>query len=426
MSGLRIFLLIIMTAVMLVMTVIVQAGQIECDVLQYKLGRLYFPHGQEEMVFEHSPFTIYKGDDSICSGMIGFSGDGVSYSEPLGYELDNDKIESLHAEIATAEIDSTSTIRIGFELPGGENCGPVGSEKTFDELNPPLRAITKNGNPLELHFYNSFLEMTFGLEAHKIDGFISFNEYKPSDEDIITVAYPAEFFAVLFPIVSHPVNDRGVLSTSMYYRFNPLQSSSFFSGDGVRPFNSLYLKDAPTGRFYDYDPEKGRDLLKALKKKPKEISIAVSEPTLIKTANYFVDILNRDRIKCRFEKDRDNYHDIYLDLVPLSEDDPAGSLRYIVRVLSADTLSGEPVNTVIRIIDNYIKQGDKISDVAKAAYYYDRAERSLIDDLGVFPLFRPIVYMTSYRYLSNFNYDMYISDRLDEVTRIVMPGGGTK
>ncbi|RKX25412.1 MAG: hypothetical protein DRP46_12025, partial [Candidatus Zixiibacteriota bacterium] len=103
-----------------------------------------------------------------------------------------------------------------------------------------------------------------------------------------------------------------------------------------------------------------------------------------------------------------------------------GSLRYIVRVLSADTLSGEPVNTVIRIIDNDIKQGDKISDVAKAAYYYDRAERSLIDDLGVFPLFRPIVYMTSYRYLSNFNYDMYISDRLDEVTRIVMPGGGTK
>lgn len=418
--------MILIFALLVLMIDPVWAGQVRCGILQYKLDRLYFPFGEEENIFPNSRFVLYNNTDSLMTGRIASSQPGVSYSYPMDSSLALSDIDSLHAIIETADIDSVSMIRIGFDLPEGRKSTLHHNENIPGESAPLFHIVTSAGNPLEIVIYNSFLEMTLALEAHQIDGFISFNEYKPFGADIATAAYPAEYFAALIPDVSRPVNERGILSTSLYYRFNSAQSSAYFAGDGVRQFNSLYLKEPPVPRFYDYDPEKGRNLLKALGKKPKEISIAVSEAALIGTANYFIDILNRDRIKCRLEEDRDKDHDLYMDFVPLSETDRAASLRYIVSVISADTVSGEPVNTTLKIIDNYIRQGDALTDAGSAAYYYDRAERSLIDDLGVFPLFRSTIYMTAYDYIRNFNYDMYINSRFDLIGRIGLPEGASE
>ncbi len=402
------------------------AGQVRCNILQHKLDRLYFPFGEEANIFANSRFVLYNNTDSLMTGRIASSQPGVSYSYQLDSSLALSNIDSLHAIIETADIDSVSTIRIGFDLPEGRKSTLLYSENIPGESAPLFHTVTSAGNPLEIVIYDSFLEMTLALEAHQIDGCISFNEYKSFGVDITTTAYPAEYFAVLIPNITHPVNERGILSTSMYYRFNSAQSSAYFAGDGIRQFNSLYFKESSVPRFYDYDPEKGRSLLKALGKKPKEISIAVSEAALIETANYFIDILNRDRIKCRLEEDRDKDHDLYMDFVPLSENDRAASLKYIVSVISADTVSGEPVNTILKIIDNYIRQGDALTDAVSANYFYDRAERSLIDDLGVFPLFRSTIYMTAYDYIRNFDYDMYINNRFDMIGRISLPGGASE
>ncbi|MEW5923070.1 MAG: hypothetical protein AB1746_03700 [Candidatus Zixiibacteriota bacterium] len=417
---------IFICAVVLLVVGEIQAAQLQSKVLQYKLDRLYFSFGEEAFIFKNGLFILYDGADSILAGKIELSQPGVSYSFPLADSLVIDDMDSLYALIETADIDSVSRIRIGFDLPEFQKLNERHNENIPGEIAPALQFLTTAGNILEIAFYESFMEMTMALEAHQIDGFISMNEYRPSNDAVTTTACPAEFFAALLPVISHPVNNRGILSTSMYYRFNEAQSAAYYNGDGARPFNTLYLKDSTGSRFYEYNPERGRKLLNALDKKPKEIAIAVSERTLYKTANYFIDVLNRDRMKCRLEKDRNKNHDIYLDFVTISEDDPVTSLRYIVNVIAADTSAGDPVNTVLRIIDNYIRRGDAMMGTNETAYYYNRAERSLVDDLGVFPLYRPTIYMTSYKYITGFTYDMYINSRFDEIGRIILPGDNAK
>lgn len=400
----------------------VQAGELRSDILQAKSDRLYFPHGREKLIFARSRFTLYNDNDSLCSGLIEFSGPGVSYSAPI-YSLPGLlNIGSLYALIETAEIDSVSTIRIGINLPDRRGLS-VSNGRLFEESNPPLKLFSDNGNPFEIVFYDSFLEMTLALEAHRIDGFISFKEYRPSGGDIVTTAHPFDYFAALIPNVSRSVNRRGILSTSLYYRFGPSQSSAYFTGDGVRPFNRLYMRGGDGPRFYEYNPGKGRRLLKSLDGKPKEISIAISETMLTETGNYFIDILNRDRIKCRLDRYRENY-DLYLDFVPVSPDDPSVGLKYISRVVASDAPAGDEVNETLRIIENYIELGDGAADRDAAMYYYERAERGLVDDIGVFPLFQPTIYVTSYDYIRNFDYEIYVRDELKSISRIILPGRG--
>ena len=69
---------------------------VSARVLQVRLDRIYLNHGRDECVFRNSRFVIHNGYDSIYSGCIEASYQGVSYSYPTDGLFDTIPTQSLH------------------------------------------------------------------------------------------------------------------------------------------------------------------------------------------------------------------------------------------------------------------------------------------------------------------------------------------
>ena len=92
-----------------------EAGERRCEVLQYKLDRLYFSAGEEADIFSHSSFMIVCGSDTLYRGRIDRALAGISYSDSTGGFFDSVILTSCYALVETAESDSTAVIRIHFQ-----------------------------------------------------------------------------------------------------------------------------------------------------------------------------------------------------------------------------------------------------------------------------------------------------------------------
>ena len=72
------------------------AGEIEKDILKYKLDRLYFDCGVEALVFENSNFSVIHKKDTIYKGQIEQSSTGISFKSfrPVPASLEKDVTSS--------------------------------------------------------------------------------------------------------------------------------------------------------------------------------------------------------------------------------------------------------------------------------------------------------------------------------------------
>jgi hypothetical protein len=376
---------------------LVAAAEINCKILQYKLDRLYFPIGSEENVYPSNRFTVYVAGDSIYSGVIESSQIGVSYSRTTHYFFDTINIDSCWVLIEAADIDSTSDIVIGLprDIPIESILpSPVAPSNT-----------AQNGNNLITKQYDSDIDMTLDFESGRIDGFFSFSNIITDKTEARTISSYSPYFAALIPNISHDVNKNGLLTKSLYYRFDKTRLSLYFDGDNMRAFNCFYPVDKFCTTESEYNWQEGEDLLTQIDKYPKQIKIYIDDKRLAKLGRYYADVLSRDRIKTILTEDKKDA-DIYLIFVPTLTEQPDSSLYYMYNFLTDDTIAGGNANETIEMIGEYLAFSRQTTSPEAKEYYINLILDRLKNEIGAFPLFQPTLFFTADKQLRGFGFDL--------------------
>ena len=308
-----------------------QAAEVRVPVLQAKFDRLYFGAGQEANVFSGSPFVIECGADTVHSGLIQQSHHGISISEVVE-DIDSVDFESCLVVITTAVADSHAVIRLGTDIP--LDSGVAGgifawsdsslSVSLFDKT-ITLLAVSEDSlatfDSLVVVYFPDSAELNFSLAGEQLDGYLSYSRYEPMGSTYEVYQSTIPLVAALIPNPSREINHIGALTTSLYYRFDHARLSLYFKGDRVQPVHSFDASGPLRPRAFPFDVEKGRRLFSRLPNRPRKITMYVGNPVLQSVADYFSDILARDR--CRTERVTNMTEaDIAVVFVPYSADVP--------------------------------------------------------------------------------------------------------
>ncbi len=402
----------------------VDATELKTNILQYKQGRFYFPAGREALVYPHCSYVLFNGDDSILSGKIEVSALGVSYSDQAGAALDSTILDKLTAVITTADIDSTAAIAIGAVY-----FSQVPYSSMFPDLfglfaSPKNSAIffTEAGNAIKIKRYLSLTEMKLAFESGAIDGYFSYNYPQTCDTDMMITSAPAPYFVALLPNISTLYNQRGLMTTSLYYRVDNGNLGNLFGGDKASAQNCPEPMPDSCPRPLPYDMLKGQQLLNVLKPISGPVRIASSDREFQPTAMYFADVLWREKVETRLQIGRGGA-DIYIAPVPVSTDSLWLSLEYIKTFLSQDTIAGRSANKNIQLLSNYINEIKSADSLNRKLEYVKKSTELLWQDIGVFALYRPKVYFVCRQDIGSvaFNKDGYVN--LKELVKLRLPSG---
>ncbi len=386
------------------------AAELTCRILQFEHNRLYFNAGEDRNVFAGSRFVVYYGADSLMSGTVEQSFLGVAYSEPLKVSPTNPNLDSLTARIETADIDSSSTI-----LLGSLNIDPI-SILTGDSLQIHR---TSAGNPIDIAIWRDSYQVIDQFEYGQTAGVFSLTHLPWINTAVQSYASPAPFIAVVVPNLSSSLNRDGYLTTSLYYRFGPSSVAHIFDGEQPAAANSFYLDDSTVVRAYPYDRSRGRQLLETMGR-PATVRVSYLNRCLEPLADYFADVLSRDRVHIEIEYGNPDA-DVLLELVPFRGEGSVTTLGYLRDQLKQMSNPAKAQSEALTILSNYIDAARDTDSLRTRRYYSDLADRSLKRDLGVFPLFRPMLYFISKDRLRDFSFTPTGLPQLDSIGIVDLP-----
>lgn len=366
------------------------AGELRIKPSYRQLDRIYFPIGEEAHVYQYSSFTIYFEGDSIYAGRIAHAWQGVSVSEVIDSLPEDLQLDSVEAVIQTAWVDSLSQIAIGTDLA---------------DLN--LFADPDSNSRLALHVYDDRTNLVDDFQLGLLDGIVMFDNLHPRQEGVITIAEAAPYMAVLVPNAGRKENFQGQLTTSLYYRFNSDRLAVSFDGDQAQLVNRLTPKALyrnPTRRRFEYNPERGRQLLNSLTYQPSLIRLYSGNKTLDGLAFYFADIISRDRIRVEIVTDR-RTADVRLELVPSSISTPSATIYWLYHQLVTDSVAGLAANEHIRRLAaefSFVESPRHPGDYYRHLHI---AGRIMSEELGIFPLFQPTFFVHTHKRLQGVTVD---------------------
>lgn len=359
---------------------VVRAESVTTEVARCGLERLYFPVGSEALVYPGCRFVLLRGDSALLEGEIEYSAPGVAVSAEIAGVCDSIEVSGAVATIDTYSIDSTIVLRFGqsigpwFELLLSE-AGDSPAKWTVEPYGWGERASER---------------MVFDVERGVLDGCFSYSEI-PSGSDRGHEAMPATWMVVLTPNLDSKVNEQGMLTTALYYAFDPSKLPLMFDGDDMVAVNALSPMLDGGRRPFTVDIVRAQGLLAEALGNRKEITLAITDPSLRTTAMYFADILARERIVTTITTDRTT-SDCYLSFAPVDIFNDGYTLSYLLaRLTEADTVSPsvyESLSVARSHLDRarLMEADDRLASLALV-------NNRLVQELGVFPLFRPAVHM---------------------------------
>ena len=360
----------------------VAAGStITAPILYRNFDRVSFPYGTDVHIYSGCRFAIVEGDSTVVSGEIEISRPGISISRPIT-ALDSLVLDSgMVAVIDRFEVDSAARVRIGLMayLPVERVMTVAGADSRF----AVVEAVP----------YQNQLKMLYDYEAGRLDGFVT--DYAPRLEGVASecLSSAAAWVVALAPNPASALVQDGMVTTSLFYRFDPVSLPLITDGDSAVAWFALTDDSTQNVRRFPFDPETGRRLLRNLRSLPHQLVLGVENESLTRPAAFFADVLARDRITTKIA---DTFHgaDLKLVSIPLEAADDTVSLRYLIEYLAADTTAGMPINEAIAQAASHLAAASRQPDSSLRAAALQRAVRKLIDDGGVFPLFRPGLFLT--------------------------------
>jgi hypothetical protein len=381
----------------------ISGQEIRTQVSDLRLGRLYFPFGEELHVYQHSPFVVLRGEDTVYGGHIEHSWLGVSVSLPTDGFFDTLRLDSLEVEITPARVDSTARVTIGTNVAG-------------------LQLLTDSvpNARIELGVYDDERSLLDDFNSGLVDGIITLSDLTARPDNVTTICHNLPYLVALVPNMSRACNAQGQLTTSLYYRFDDSRLAVTFDGDRVSMVNRLVPvvdSAAPAGRLYACDPSRGRALFDGLTPRPVKILIYSGNPLLDGVALYFADIISRDRCQVQLTENR-READIRVDFLPFSQSLPSSAVYAAYHMLVTDSVSGSPANEHLRRLEVELTM---VESAVRYDDYYRHlaiAGRIMSEDLGAFPLFRPTLFLHSHKRLQNVGFDR--DGRLDFRSAVIV------
>jgi len=353
---------------------------------ELRQDRLYFPAGEEALIFENSPFVVLRNGDTVYTGFIEHSWEGVSASEPTRGLLDTIPLAGLEAVISQAEIDSLCAITIGSE---------------FSDL--ALRADSPRNDLARWTEFGDVGTMRDDLVAGELDAIVTLTDFDLRPRNVSTLSAPCPFIAVMVPHVGRPFNYRGELTTSLYYRFDDSRLALCFGGDEVSILNRLTSPSEATSvqpRWYDFDPPRGKKLFERMSRRPVRVRLYSGHPALEGLARYFADVLSRDRCAVELAPDR-GHADLSIEFVPYREDYPRIAMDTLLSLLVRDSLSNTPPAEYLRRIHLELTGLERSQNPEDSSNHLETISRIMAEDLGLFSLFRPRLYVHTHKRLRN-------------------------
>ena len=386
--------------ILLLPAIIVSAGQVETTIIKYDEGRLCFPYGENDLIFPGCPFTIFQNSDSLYSGYIDGTLMTASETEPIRFDLDSAALEQYTVKITPAELDS-GLVNIGL----------------IEQDNYQLFTPTDfNG----FKSYDSYDEMLLAYESGGIDAILSFdkNDLRLEDSDILS--FPSTHYVALIPSYNRAGVNPSTLSTALYDYFNVELFDIYYEGEIADPFYCHIPELQNCSRIYDYDPIKGKQLLKAFDNYAINITADGNITQLNSTIRYFKDILSRHRVNTRSS----DTLSLYLKFFRIDRIDDI--IQFVESSSQMGLQSNPTYKEYLDLVKNYVELYQATGDESSQQDYLSKINRTLIEDLGIFPLFRPTVYFSYKDNIKGVGLDENGYLDLNNLRRIIMPPNAKK
>jgi hypothetical protein len=357
---------------------VANATEWRTQAFELRLDRLYFPAGEEALIFEGAPFTVINGADTIYSGLIDHAWEGVSVSASTHGFFDTIPTVRLDAILTQAEIDTTRPVSVGNELSRLQ-----------------IRAESAGDHRVDWSDYTPIDPLREDFLSGSLDAIVTLTDFDPHPDNVTTASAPLPYIVVLIPNVRREFNYHGELTTSLFYRFNARQLAVCFRGDEaneVRRFTPSGPNLFPLPRWYDFDPARGKKLFDRINRKPSRLKLHSGHPSLDGLARYFADILSRDRCVVELTGDRASA-DIRLEYVPFQDSSPRAAFDSLIGLLAQDSVKGSSPAEYLRKVDLELRGLNIALQPADSVRHLEALDRIMAEDLGVFPLFRPTLYL---------------------------------
>lgn len=418
-------LAVFVTLMVCIVAPVTHSAEIVSRLLQVKVGRLYFADGSERRVFPGARFCLIADQDTVLCGRIERTFEGISWSEVIHDSLATGQagVDSAIALIQTAEVDSDSEIRLACmpDVPLEhlmQNAGQGLSPHSL--ISSRVMATGHNGNHIvvgnERHEDNVLLQ----FENGRLAGYFTYEQPQHHRRPAEVTSFPAPFIVVLVPNLSQPANSGGLLTTSLYYRFEPDRLPYWFTGDSTTAITSLLPGLDSCPRAYAVDARRGREVLESITDLPARLTIGLSESGLERIAEYFADILSRDRRRVDIVYD-DVDADLFLTIIPFQSDSPLEGAQDLHGSLIKTRPAFQAQQEALDLLAARLGSAWKSTSDDQRRHYIELIDRTLKNDLGVFPLFRPRVFFVSGRTLADVRFSEHGQVDLTALTRLTFP-----
>jgi hypothetical protein len=415
------------------------AREIKVRILQEKLGRLYFSAGKDEDVWPGSRWRIFKDSTDtlipIAEGVIAESYEGVSISDsmmnaPVQLAMTSaarieaaDRVEGIACRICILTrvdrifgiysnfLDSSSVTEDRPSFPSEE----MGSDYTGH--NDLYLRIDSTGKTV-IFAPIGFSSQSKGIQEKSwLDGELA---YSPAQTtlDLQTYSTSAPHFVALIPNISRAVNRNALLTTALRYRIDTSQINNAFECESLPQLS--FLPGAHSYSAFTFDINKAKKLLKENKAAGTTVSIDTYSPTLQSTSKFIRGTLAQTGYTAT-TVGWNEPADLRLAILPIYSDSPWVALREVLTSIAKDTVAKDRANQPVRLADQLLKDALETSDSTRRMQLLERVDRMLMEDIGAFPLFRPMIYVCAKEEIRGIIFDK--DGRLDlrHIYRLKLP-----
>jgi hypothetical protein len=396
-------------------SVVAEAGSIEAQVLQFKLDHFYFNSGKEALVFPGHHFAIVRGKDTVVSGVIDESYDGVSIGSGKLPKDGKRNFEKYKAVLETAETERLSMLRIGV-CAGGSYFEAAAAFDSLLALSSSQNVPSPNRTPLsssaptwdsnaqwaDEYYYNGdtvlvwaspdTLDLFDKLDRNLIDAVAMVGASRGRDNfKVQTERGP--LVVTLVPNLKSDSVKNGLLAKSLACRFDPSRIHTDLT-EQCGFMSSFRPMDTSDARAYPHDPARGRELFRQIVPKPTVVRICTS-PLLMPIASYFADVLAREQ--CRTEVVIDSTEEPYDLAIACKEYKTDVAIRhqdyeYSWEVEELRWPFGEGYFRTSDQIGRLATLGGAISaatDTSVRDSLYALGDKLLLQEIGYIPICRP-------------------------------------
>ncbi len=424
-----------------------QAREIRAKILQEKLGRLYFSAGKDEDVWPGCRWRAYRDSTdtikSVCEGRIAESYEGVSISDSI-LNFATPLTSSSVAKIEAADTLSALTIGVSssdhlkqlvlgdciqvYEADSVRNRRYETNELLSEystQSGVALKSLDMSGSafgnlPVRIMVLPVDIVKPLDLAPWPFDT-IHFQITYESQCLIGTNGgrHPSPYFVALIPNISRPINRNAILTTALRYRIDTSQINNAFEFESVPQLS--FLPGVHSYSAYTTDITKAKKLLKENKTAGASVSIDTYSPTLKSTSRYLQGTLTQAGYATT-TVGWNEPADLRLAILPIYSDSPWVALREVLTSIAKDTIAKDKANQPVRLADQLLNDALATSDSTRRIQLLERVDRMLMEDIGAFPLFRPIIYVCAKEEIRGIKFDK--DGRLDlrSIYRLKLPG----